>query len=78
MKRYHDHSNSYKGRYLTGLSYSFKCLVHYHYGWKHGSVQADMVLGELRIPHLDLQTTEGNCNTLAIHGLIRLQRPPPQ
>ena len=29
-----------------GLTYSFRGLVHYHHGRKHGSIQADMVLGE--------------------------------
>ena len=39
-----------------GLAYSFRGLVHYHHGRKHGSVQADMVLEkELRVLHLDLQ-----------------------
>jgi hypothetical protein len=27
-----------------GLAYSFRGLVHYHLGRKHGSVQVDMVL----------------------------------
>ena len=27
-----------------GLVYSFRGLVHYHHGEKHGSMQADMVL----------------------------------
>ena len=27
-----------------GLAYSFRDLVHYHHGEKHGSVKADMVV----------------------------------
>ena len=37
-----------------GLAYSFRGLV-YHYGKKHGSVQADMVLEEPRVLHFDLK-----------------------
>ena len=35
------------------LAYSFSGLVHYHHGGKHGNMQADMVLEELRVLHLD-------------------------
>ena len=39
------------------LAYSFRGLVHYHHGRKHGTDQADMVLEkELRVLHLDLKT----------------------
>ena len=31
-------------------------LVHCHHGRKHGTVQADMVLGMLRVLHLDQKT----------------------
>jgi len=37
------------------LAYSFRGLVHYHHSEKHGSVQADTVLEELRVLHLDLK-----------------------
>jgi hypothetical protein len=41
-----------------GLAYSFRGSVSYHYGGKHGSGQADMVLQkELRVPHLDLRAS---------------------
>jgi hypothetical protein len=44
-----------------GLPYSFRGLVHYHHGEKHGSMGADMVLErELRFLHLDLQAA-GDC-----------------
>jgi hypothetical protein len=37
-----------------GLAYSFRGLVHYHHGGKHGSIQAVMVQEkELRVLHLD-------------------------
>ena len=35
------------------LAYNFRGSVHYHHGRKHGSVQADMVLEEPRVLHLD-------------------------
>jgi hypothetical protein len=36
------------------LAYSFRGLVHYHHGRKHGSIQAGMVLEkELEVLHLD-------------------------
>ena len=38
------------------MAYSFRGLVHYHHGRKHGSLQADMVLVEPRGLHFDLQT----------------------
>jgi hypothetical protein len=44
MKKYHDHSNSYKRNFELLLPYSFRGLVHYLHGKKYGSVQADMVL----------------------------------
>ena len=49
----------------SGLALSFRGLVHYHNGRKHGRVQADMVLEkELRDLHLDGQAAErGLCHT---------------
>jgi hypothetical protein len=39
-----------------GLSYRFRSSVHYHHGWKHGSIQAGMVLEKgLRVLCLDPQ-----------------------
>jgi hypothetical protein len=35
------------------LAYSFRGLVHYRHGRKHGSMQARMVLEELRVLHHD-------------------------
>ena len=36
-----------------GLAYSFRGLVHYHHGGKHGSIQAGLVLEEPGILHSD-------------------------
>jgi hypothetical protein len=36
-----------------GLAYRFKGSVYYNHGRKHGSIQADMGLEELRALHLD-------------------------
>ena len=38
-----------------GLAYSFRGSVHYHHGGKHGSLKADLVLEDLRVPQLDLK-----------------------
>jgi phenylalanyl-tRNA synthetase beta subunit len=35
------------------LAYRFRGSVHYHHGGKHGSIQADVVLEELRVLHFD-------------------------
>ena len=49
------------------LAYSFRGLVHYHHGGKHGSVQADMMLEkELRVLYLDPQAAEVHSTTLGI------------
>jgi hypothetical protein len=41
------------------LAYSFKGSVHYYHGGKHGSMQRDRVLEELRVLHLDLHVSKG-------------------
>ena len=49
-----------KANIQLGLAYSFKGLVHYHHGerrWEHGSLQADLVLEEPRVLHLDAKAT---------------------
>jgi hypothetical protein len=38
-----------KDNIYLGLAYSFRDLVHYQNGGKHGSVQADEVLEEPRV-----------------------------
>ena len=42
------------------LAYSFRGLVHYHHGGKHGSVQADMVLDLKEARRVD-STPSGSC-----------------
>ena len=37
------------------LAYSFRGSVHYHHIRKHGSVQVDLVMKELRVLHLSLK-----------------------
>jgi hypothetical protein len=44
VKRHHDHSNSYKGKHLIGDGLWFRGLICFCHGWKHGGMQADMVL----------------------------------
>ena len=41
-------------------THSFRGLVHYHRGGKHGSVQTDLVLEEPRVLHLPPQAAEGD------------------
>ena len=61
MKRHQDHGNSYKGKYLVGVAYSFRGLVRYCLGRKHGRHKAGR---ELVVLHLDLQTAEETvCHT---------------
>jgi hypothetical protein len=44
------------------MAYSFRSLVHYHHGRKHGSIQAEMVLEKgLTVLHIDLKAAEGDC-----------------
>ena len=67
MKRHHDHGKSYKEKHLIGAGLQFRGAVHYQHGRKHGSVQADMVLEkELRVLHLDQQTTERDSKPLGL------------
>ena len=48
-----------KEKISLGLAYSFRGLVHYHCGGKHGGKQEDIVLQkELRVIHLDPQATD--------------------
>jgi hypothetical protein len=35
-----------------GLAFHFRGLVHYHYGGKYGSIQADLMLEQAIILHL--------------------------
>ena len=63
------------------LAYSFRCPVYYHHSGKHGSMQADMVLEEPRVLHLDPWAAEGDgrCSTLGRAGAyIRPKHLPSQ
>ena len=50
VKRHHGHSNSYKGKYLIGVTYIFGGLVHCHHGvtwWRagrHGAGEVSYIL----------------------------------
>jgi hypothetical protein len=44
-----------------GLAYSFRDSVHYYYGRKHGSMQADMMLKEPTVIHFDGKATKRDC-----------------
>jgi hypothetical protein len=57
MKRHHD---SYKATLIKeniylGLAYRFRGSVHCHHGGNHGIMEADLVLEEPRVLHLDLK-----------------------
>jgi hypothetical protein len=56
VKRHHDQGNAYKGKHFTGADLQFQNSLHYHHGGKHGNMQADMVLQELRALHIDPKT----------------------
>ena len=61
------------------LAYNFRGLIQYHHGRKQGSMQADMVLEELRVLHLDSQAVEGDCVSQWAHlKHRRLQSLPSQ
>jgi hypothetical protein len=46
-----------KANIELGLAYRLRGSVYYHHAGKQGSMQADMVLEEPRVLHLDLQAT---------------------
>ena len=55
MKRHHD-SNSYKGKHLIGLAYGSEVQSVIIMA-RHGNMQAQVVLMELRGLHLDPKAT---------------------
>lgn len=64
LKKHHDHSISYKGKYIIGTDLQFLGSVHYHISRKHGNMQADVVLEkELVVVLLDLLAEDGDCPT---------------
>jgi hypothetical protein len=42
-------------KHLIGPTYSFRGLVNYHHGRKHGGMQVDKVLEETEVLHLNLK-----------------------
>jgi hypothetical protein len=71
VKRYRDLVNSYKGKYFIRPGLQLKVLVHYGHGRKHGSVQADLVLEELRV------LTSGSASELGHTKPSKLSYIPP-
>ena len=71
VKRHHDQGNSYKDNIELGLAYSFSGSVHYHQGGRHGSVQADMMLEEPRVLHIDPKAARWSLS-------IETSKPIPQ
>ena len=53
VKRHCDQGNSYKEQHLIGAGLQFQRFN--PLSWKHGSIQADMVLEEPRVLHLHLK-----------------------
>ena len=45
----------FKGKYLNMADIYFQKFNPYHYGGKHGIMQADIVLEKLRVLHLHLK-----------------------
>ena len=59
VKRHHDHSNSYKGKHLTGDGLLFQRFSPLSSRQETRQCAADMVLEkELRVLHLDPQAAE--------------------
>jgi hypothetical protein len=58
-----------------GLVYRFRDPVYYHYGGKHGSIQAGTVLEELRVLHL-IQKVNSRITSRELGG--GSQNPPSQ
>ena len=55
MKRHHDQDNSYKGKHLIGAGLQVQRCSPLSSWQKHGSIQVDMVLEELRVLQVDLK-----------------------
>ena len=58
-----------------GLAYRFCGSVHYRHSGKHGSMQADMALEELRVLHLVLKKQEKT--TVFQAARRRVSKPTP-
>ena len=51
-----------------GLANSFRGVVHHHHGRKHGSIQADIVLEELREYAASSEGSQEKTNSSALGG----------
>jgi hypothetical protein len=52
MNRHHDQGYSYKGQYLTGAGLKVQSFGSLSSRYKHGSIQAGMMLKELKVLYL--------------------------
>ena len=75
---HHDQVNSRKGQHLVWGWLTVQRFSLFSSWWEHGSGQADMVLGELRVLHLDPQATEGDSVTHWVEFDHRRSQSPPQ
>jgi hypothetical protein len=64
--------NLIKGSIYVGLAYRFRGSVHYHHGGKHGNMQADIVLEELRVLQLDSKVTRRRLASIAVKRRVSL------
>jgi hypothetical protein len=72
VKRHHDQGNYLKGNISLGLAYSFRASVHY-LGRKHGSMQADIVLEEPRVLHLDSKAARRRLDSILDWQSLRIR-----
>lgn len=74
VKKHLDHSNSYKRKISLGVVWSFRGLVHYHYGREHGGKQENMVSEKkLSILYLDLHAAGRERDTGPVCGFWNLK-----
>ena len=76
VKRYHDHNNSYKRKYLTGAGLRYRGLVHHHHDIEN---KANMVLEKkLRVLHFDLKATGSElCPALGVVWTFETSKSTP-
>ena len=55
-----------------GLAYRVRSSVHYRYGGKHGSMQADIVLEELRVLHLDMKAARRRLDVFHVEHMLSI------
>ena len=62
-----------------GLAYSFRGLVHFHHGGKHGGIQAVKVLEkELKVLHIVLQVAVSESHTRPNLNIYETSKLAPQ